>query len=84
MPQAVVISCETFVGVLAVLILAQKSATLFDDAVTTRRVTLQILYPIKALGPATMNCASEVTPVSRDMFAVQPSVVSSVGVASFD
>lgn len=49
MPQAVVVSCETSVRVLAVLILAQKFATLFDDAVTTRRMTIQILHPIKPL-----------------------------------
>ena len=39
MLQAVVVSCEAFGRVLAVLILAQISATLFDDAVTTRLVT---------------------------------------------
>ncbi len=70
MPQAVVVSCETFVRVLAVLILAQKPATPFDDAVTTRRVTTQILHPIKALGPATRNLASEGTAVSLEMFAI--------------
>ena len=84
MPQAVVVSCETSVRVLATLILAQKFATLFDDAVTTRRVTIQILHPIKALGPATRNLASEVTAVSLEMFAVQPSVTCAVGVAGFD
>ena len=40
MPQAVVVSCEASVRVLAVPILAQIFATLFDDAVTTRRVTI--------------------------------------------
>lgn len=40
MSQAVVISCETPVRVLAVLILAQIFTTLFDDGVTTRGVTI--------------------------------------------
>ena len=84
MPQAVVISCETSVRVLAVLILAKKFATPFNDAVTTRRVTVQVPHPIKALGPATRNIASEVTAVSLEMFAVQPSVLYAVELAGFD
>ena len=59
MPRAIVISWETFVRVIAVLILAQKPTTPFDDAVTTRRLMIQTLHPITNPNPKSLGSCNQ-------------------------